>query len=137
MAENDEVKPAKNRAAKASAKKATAKTAAKVAPILVYILCELVNPGDDAFAVNFVLIVTLLGVGARSLSLSLSLSLSPYTMHMYIYELVACTACTFMGIRDKRQLYTASDVACTALCAYVSLSLSLSLCVCTHVQTGG
>ena len=50
-------------------------TAAKVAPILVYILCELVNPGDDAFAVNFVLIVTLLGVGARSVSLSLSLSL--------------------------------------------------------------
>ena len=32
MAENDEVKPAKKRAAKASAKKATAKTAAKVAP---------------------------------------------------------------------------------------------------------
>ena len=32
MAENDKVKPAKKRAAKASAKKATAKTAAKVAP---------------------------------------------------------------------------------------------------------
>lgn len=42
--------------------------ATKVAPALVYILCELVNPGDDAFSVNFVIIVTLLGVGASACS---------------------------------------------------------------------